>query len=291
MNVLKNNFTIFILFLIALPNFIFSQDDESYYQQISRAIIRLEDVKTGKPIGTAFFVNNHSDSTHYYLVTARHVVESNRILRARVSSQRLDNSENEVIELRLPKDIWIYHPLGSYTIKVMNKYEKIFPIDVAITKLPPIKGRRLKTIGYNETDDKKNQISLEKVEPPNQIIVWGFPGDLGFNLEEQRPLGRVGIVAMTANEPFIRTKNSHGELLLRDEQVLLIDAPILPGNSGSPIFDFTPFKGNVMLIGLISAANISNSYAVVEPSTRIIETIENAFNMNQKIMGSWHMIK
>ncbi|MEW6196766.1 MAG: hypothetical protein AB1521_16590 [Bacteroidota bacterium] len=198
MKVIQKYFFITIL-LIALPGSVLSQNDESFYQQLTRAIIRLEDVSTGKPVGTAFFIITEIDSTHYYLVTARHVVESNRSLRARVPSQRLDNSKTEVIELRLPPNIWIYHPQEARTITIKEKVEKIFPIDVAITKLPGIKDRRVRTISYNKNDENKNQISLIKVEPPNQIIVFGFPGELGFDLEEQRPLGRIGIVAMAAN--------------------------------------------------------------------------------------------
>jgi len=287
-----NAIKILFLFIIYLfPIHTFSQSDESFYQQITRAVIRLEDVSSGKPVGTAFFVSNKSDSTYYYLVTARHIVESNPVLRARVPSQRLDNSQTEVIELRLPKDIWIYHPIGLRTIDMENKKEDIFPIDIAVTKLPGILDRRIRTIGYDKNDNKKTQISNERVDPPTQIIVWGFPGDLGFSLEEQRPLGRIGIVAMSANKPFIRTEFTTNVYLLRDKQVLLIDAPILPGNSGSPVLDFTPFSGKIKLIGLISATNVKNSFAVVEPSTRIIEALENAFSIDQKVMGSWHSIE
>ncbi len=285
---MKNLF-LFLLFL--LPTYTFSQDDESFYKQISRGIIRLEDNSSRNPIGTAFFVSYKSDSAHYYLVTARHVVEPNRVLRARVSSQRSDNGQTEVIELRLPKDIWIYHPIGSRTINIGNKKEDIFPIDVAVTKVPGIKGRHIREIRYDKFNEKENQISKEKIEPPAQIIVLGFPGDLGFNLKEQHPLGRLGIVAMSAKEPFIRTEYMPGVNLLRDEQVLLIDSPILPGNSGSPILYFPPYTNKLRLIGLISATNINNSFAVAEPSIRIIEAIEHAFNIEQKIMGGWHPLK
>ena len=69
-----------LIFLLLLPTSLAIGSDESteveeepFYQQLSRAIIRLEST-AGDALGTAFFVHRQGDGM-YYLVTARHVVE------------------------------------------------------------------------------------------------------------------------------------------------------------------------------------------------------------------------
>ncbi len=264
------------------------EKDEPFNQQLTRAIIRLESFDN-KPVGTAFFVTHSQDKKHFYLVTARHVVYPQRQLRARVPSQRNDTKKTEIVELRIPAGKWIFHPETERHIEVDGKMEKISPVDVAIAKIPGIKDRRVRSTGYcpGECTDagKKNQFFEKEPMPPLQVMVWGFPVNLGFTLEEQRPLVRLGFVAMKAKEPFIRTDG-----VLRDEKVFLLDAPIFPGNSGGPIFSYSVFS-KPKLIGLISASNIPLNFAIAEPVSRIAETMEEAFNSDIEVKGAWFLIK
>src|SRR6185295_12584936 len=105
------------------------------------------------------------------------------------------------------------------------------------------------------------------------------PGNLGFLLTEQRPMARLGVVAMVAEEPFVRTESE-----LRDQRVLLIDAPSFGGNSGGPVFTY-PRAGPMRLAGLISAMNRSLAYGIAEPVSRIAEAIAAAHQA--EVRTSW----
>lgn len=262
--------------------------DESLYHQLARAIIRLEDPATGTPQGTAFFANHASDDRFYYLVTARHVVEARRVLRARVSSQRKDTGKTEIIELSIPGETWFFHSTDPRTVAVGDSTETLFPVDVAIAKVPGIKERRLRTIGYCSGEcvgETKHQFLDEDPQPPRRILVWGFPVTLGFTLEEQRPMARLGLVALVADQPFIRT-----EKVLRDDRVLLLDAAIFPGNSGGPIFDYPALGNSIRLAGLVSATNTSLSFAIAEPVSRIAEAMDVAYPQTPQVQASWHLL-
>lgn len=262
--------------------------DEPFYQQLSRAIIRFES-SDNKPLGTGFFATHSKDKKHFYVITARHVVVPKKPIKARVPSQRNDTKKTEIVELRIPGDKWIFHPETERQIEIDGKIEKIFPVDVAIAKIPGIKDRRIRTTGYCPAEcteaSKKNQFLEKDPMPPLRVMVWGFPVNLGFTLEEQRPLVRLGFVAMKAKEPFIRTEG-----ILRDEKVFLLDAPIFPGNSGGPIYSYPAF-GEPKLIGLISASNIPLNFAIAEPVSRIAETMEAAFKSEIEVKGAWYLIK
>ena len=286
----KNYLILFFVILINAQFAFGSQDeekkDEPYYQQLTRAIIRLESIDN-KPVGTAFFVSHKKDNRYFYLVTARHVVYPPKPLKSRVPSQRKDTKETEIVELRIPADKWIFHPDNEKFLKIKGKKEKIAAVDVAVVKVPGIKDRRIRTTGYCPKEcinPKQNQFFEGEPMPPLRVIVWGFPANLGFTLEEQRPLVRLGLLAMKAEEPFIRTDD-----VLRDAKVLLLDAPIFPGNSGGPIFTY-PILGEPKLIGLISASNIQLNYAIAEPVSRIAEALDAALISDVKIENAWFLI-
>ena len=93
----KKIFLILILGLsFAWPSFAEQEDsdkDEPLYQQLSRAIIRLEN-NQGKPVGTAFFTTYDGDLKHYYLITARHVAFPPQYLHSRVPSQNRETGSD-----------------------------------------------------------------------------------------------------------------------------------------------------------------------------------------------------
>jgi hypothetical protein len=261
--------------------------EESLYQQLSRAIIRLENDQ-GIPVGTAFFTIYDGDPANYYLITARHVATAAGTLRARVPSQHLETGTTEIIELRIPGDQWIFHPESGRRIKYNGKSEKLMPVDVAVAKIPAIRKRSVRGIRYCpgrcSNEKEENQFLVRDPEPPMRILVWGFPNDLGFTLEEQRPFGRLGMVSMKAEEPFIRTDGS-----LRDERVILLDAPLFPGNSGSPVFSYPDIQ-QFKLAGMVSASNATANLAIAEPVSRISETMHRAFMTKNRIRSTWHTI-
>jgi len=55
-----------------------------------------------------------------------------------------------------------------------------------------IKNREIKAFLY-EPESESNLLPLEDPVPPQAVLVFGFPLDIGFNLLEQRPFGRLGI--------------------------------------------------------------------------------------------------
>ena len=269
-------------------NELYELKEESVYQQLSSVVIRLES-NSGKPIGTAFFSTYDGDKNHYYLITARHVTHPPEDMRARVSTRYKDTGKTEIIELRIPKDQWIFHPQSKAQIEYHGKVEKLFPVDVAVAKIPVLKDHSVRTIAYcplkcidNQTE---NQFYEKIPEPPMKVLVCGFPGNLGLKLEEQRPMVRSAIIGMKAKEPFMWTDG-----MLNDANIYLLDTSLFPGNSGSPIFSYPEF-GKIKLVGLISASRLRLRLAIAEPVSRIIETMDVAFKSEREITASWHSIQ
>lgn len=278
---------------------------EPLYAQLSRAVIRLERpvVRAGseavpgmpryEPHGTAFFVelpsSPGSDRYVIYLVTARHVADVAVELRARVSTQRLDNESTDVIELRVPREAWIMHPEGARIYRGAPGLPglQVGPVDVAVARVPELTDRRLRSVGYCPNpcatpDD--HQFLDQDPEPPTAILVFGFPENLGFQLLEQRPFARLGLVAMVETHPYIQINGVY-----RDERVILVDAPVFPGNSGSPVFTKPEGGQPLRLAGLVSASNTSLSFAVIEPVSRVREALEVARIQKPRSTAEWHL--
>src|SRR4030043_700955 len=134
--------SIIFLFAISVKA---EESKENFYEQISRAVIRLEHIEQIKkegsniietkniPDGTAFFVASVND---LYLVSARHVVEKSYNLHARVRCKNEITKEIEVIFLKVPKDRWIFHNVtGDNNVNY---------VDVAVQKIAWIKDRTIK---------------------------------------------------------------------------------------------------------------------------------------------------
>lgn len=275
--------TIFFLFPI-LANADNGKDKkEPFYEQISRGIIRLEhhDTTSGKvETGTAFFVHN---GKHLYVVSARHVVEKDYDLQARVRSKNRKTGDIEVILLKLRKERWIFHPNEG---DIDTHY-----VDVAAQKILWIKDRNIKGFRYEPKDSKdfeKNQLPLEDAVPPKPILVFGFPLNIGFKLLEQRPFGRAGIIAMTTGKEFLKLTATK----FAEERCSLIDAEIFPGNSGSPVINqVNVFDRHRKLLGLVIASNSKLDYAVMEPVSRIREVLDLAKKQSTEGLRSWFLIK
>lgn len=290
----KIAFFILILLFIIEISFIClaeaqTEKKEDFYSQLCRGIIRLEhneEIKEKssnkitnitRPDGTAFFVRSGDD---LFVVTARHVVEKEYDLHARVQCKNRITGDNEVILLKLKRDKWVFHPEDE---SIDTNY-----VDVAVMKIGWIPDRGIKHFRYelpNTEEANQNQLPFEDPLPPDSILVFGFPLDIGFKLSEQKPLGRLGIVSMVTGNKFLKINNKFAE-----EKAMIIDAKMFPGNSGSPIIiQLSLLQPEIKLLGLVIAMNENMDYGVIEPVSRIRETIETA-KEGPKNIDCWFLI-
>ncbi len=247
---------------------------ESLYSTLSRAILRLEratevtdngnQVSGLVPMGTAFLVGYKGK---YFVVTARHVVSDKVDLMMRFQAEDSDKAFHTV-SFVLPKDKWVFHPNAGD--------KETHPVDVAAMKISLL-GEQPKA-GFNyapsETD---NQLSDADPEPPETFLLFGFPGSIGFELLEQKPMGRMGIISMKTGKKFLKVGEKFAE-----ERSILVDTKAFPGNSGSPIFSMS--GNNPKLLGLLSASNSDMSFSIIAPVSRIREVIELASKQPAQVL-------
>jgi hypothetical protein len=259
--------------LIALAGNAFPEEGkEPFYSQIGRTVIRLEHttettsegntkaVLANNPDGTGFFVWS---GDRLFLVSARHVVDSDHDLHARVKVYNTVTQKSEILLLKLPRKNWIFHPdQGDAGTN---------PVDVAVIKLtlPVWDGfvGNITGFWYEPGEAEGSQVAAEDALPPEQIVTFGFPGDTGFKLLEQRPLARFGIISMHTGEKFIEVERSYA-----NERCDILDIKAFPGNSGSPVMSAT---GGTHVLGVLIASNNSD-IGVMEPASRIREILEIA---------------
>jgi hypothetical protein len=131
-----------------------------------------------------------------------------------------------------------------------------------------------------------NQLPLTDPEPPQPVLVFGFPSEIGFELTEQRPLGRFGIVSMVAGNKFLKMEGKYVE-----ERACLIDIDAFPGNSGSPVINqfnlITDPK--IKLLGVLIGTNLRRHYSMIEPVSRIRETLEVAKTQSLEGLNFWSL--
>ena len=258
------------------------------YERFSRAIIKLkhdegiplkgsDKIKINViPDGTAFLLSNSND---LFAVSARHVVEKGYDLYANVQAK---NSETGVIKnflLKLPRHSWVYHPDQG------NKDTHY--VDVAVMKINLLPGYELFTFQYSPQWENTVDFSSREQRTPVPVLICGFSGDTGFRLSEARPLSRLGIVP-AFKDNYQSFKISNGKLV--ENKAFLIDAEISEGNSGSPVFQPAPpllFRNDMRIIGLVIGADESMGLAIVEPASRIGETLDLARKRSTKDHTFW----
>jgi len=279
-----------LIFLCLSATPILSEEPkESFYPQAKRTVVRLEHFETliqegspnpiirNVPDGTAFFVAGYKQ---LFIVSARHVVEKPYDLHARIQTKNNSTGENRIFLLKLPRDKWVYH---SYKGDDLTHY-----VDVAAMRIIFLRDWGIVSFLYENKESpehNKNQLPYEDPEPPSPILVFGFPADVGFALEEQNPIGRLGIVSMKAGKKFVKIdSNKYAE-----ERSCLIDARIFAGNSGSPVMNQMRLEDpQPKLLGLVTAANNMLDFAIIEPTSRIRETIDLA--KDKEPQGFWEEI-
>ena len=285
------SFSLIFIFLGTLPVAECQQEEkESFYSKSNRLILRLEHsertsvegsdhfIERSKPDGTAFFVQWNDE---LYVVTARHVAEKRYDLRAKVWSKLINSGEIKMVLLHLPKNRWVYHPAQGDA--------ETRSVDVAAMKINWLQGHQVMTFLYEgdgPKEGKGNQLSFQDPEPPQPVLVFGFPSEIGFELTEQKPLGRLGIISMVAGKKFIKME---GKFL--EERACLIDIQAFPGNSGSPVINqFDPSRASpVKLLGVLFGTNPKRHYAVIEPVSRIRETLEIARRQSLEGLSFWSL--
>jgi len=279
--------TVFILLIIIMkyPLMCYAEENESFYKQLSKAIFQLEHYEKIKiegmdrtnerfvPEGTGFFVR-YEDSL--YIVSARHVVDKPFDLYAKINCRNINTKEHDIALVKLSKNKWIFHPEEGN--------ENTRPVDVAVMKIYPVKDRDIIHFSHFSSPSKTvDQFAGKDPEPPKEILVFGFPINLGFELkEEKNPMGRKGIASMVMEKPFIMSKGKYF-----DKKTVLVDVDAFPGNSGSPAISISTFGGKIKLEGLLIATNIGGRYAVIEPISRIKEVLEVAKDEENETARVW----
>ena len=273
------SYVFIVLLTLSYPISTFAEEaeKESLYSQIDRAVIRLEhfDLVTQKTdVGTAFFVVSNGK---LFVVSARHVVEHPFDFQARVQTKNQKTGEDKVFILKLPKDKWIFHAN-------MGDKETSY-VDVAVMRIFTPTDWGIVNFAYEpdySPNEKENQLPDKDAEPPRPILVFGFPSDVGFYLLEQHPLARSGIISMRTGKRFIKLQDGK----YAEDRACLIDARIFGGNSGSPVMNEPRLTDSEpRLLGLVTAANSSLDFAIMEPVSRIREAIDQAINSEGQ--GSW----
>ncbi|MBM3331754.1 trypsin-like peptidase domain-containing protein [candidate division WOR-3 bacterium] len=240
--------------------------------------------------GTGFFVTD-SDSVHWYLVTARHVLFKDTAARhlwgpsAMVSGyaagQRYEFQANldslltdGLLKADTGHDVAVAR-CGTLSFKseggVCTWYRRHLRRSVGgKLRITVVKWDMLRT--------------YDQVLVGNDVFVFGFPRNLGLRglpeIDSDRPLVHKGIVA--GSNPSMRT--------------LIIDAAVYPGNSGGPVIEVEegdlPFNDTFVLIGVVTEyvpfedvwhditrdymnRTISTSdYSIVEPMDPVIDIIQ-----------------
>lgn len=271
---------------------------EPFHVQAERVVFRLEHLESisrpGEPKpktirrsdGTAFVIQHQG---HFYLVTARHVADTGYDLQARVPSRHSETGATDVVELHIPRGAWVFHEVGP-ELKIENGVAvRLHGVDVAVCPLPGIKDRTVvKFLSCTECPSgEMNQLSTSDPVPPTAILIAGFPGELGFAVLEQRPLFRAGIVALV---PGSRVLSLDGGAYA-DDRCVVLDARAEPGNSGSPVFTMSPFNGAISLAGVLIASNITTNICVVEPASRVRETLDRAEQRSPATTPTWNPIE
>lgn len=292
---MKKRLLLFILNFIFFLAFTFpslaaseSKKQDMVYERFTRAIIKLKHeelvhltdsnkIKTNViPDGTAFLLYSRND---LFVVSARHVVEKDYDLYANVQAKKNETGVIKHFLLKLPRHSWVYHPDQGN--------ENTHYVDVAVMKIGLLPGYELFTFKYSPQWINSVDFTSRKQRTPIPVLICGFSGDKIFRLSEARPLSRLGIIpAFKDNSKSFKIKN--GKFV--ENKAFLIDAEISGGNSGSPVFQPAPplfFRNDMRIIGLVIGADESMGSAIVEPASRIGETIDLARKRSSKDYTFW----
>ena len=296
---------LFILLVFCGQEVCAQEATKDFYQQIIRAVIRLEEhqsicvpgrdwsVERNVTIGTGFFVRDqlpgpaNKSVSRFFLVTARHVVENRADIFARVAT---GESGHDAAVLLLPRKLWVFHPGPNP--------EETFPIDVAVMRVeyrPFMKAflhcteeENPEGCGESESTGKPPLNQLNK--PPSvmeRAIFFGFPGS-DITKEALEPFARAGVVAYTERNAELRITDR----LAADPDMYFVDAPAFGGNSGGPVLrEPLPLSAGVELRGLVTGRpGVGRDYAIITSVARIRETLVHARSRAWRNTDGWQTV-
>ncbi len=245
---------------------------QALYATLTQAIVRLEtrrdfDEETfvSSPLGTGFLVELPGE---LFLVTARHVAEATQESRVRIALSSA--------EFVIPRSAWVFHPTDS------GRYQRpsgeainVDAVDVAVARLPWPKDAQLQPLLYCPGDctGRRNQLASRDPEPLEPVLAAGYPGYLTFELRQQRPLVRIGAVALAVGEPALKDLGGKSYV---EARALALDLRTFPGDSGSPVFEGSDLGEGLRLVGMVLGGDTELDFAIAEPVSRVIETLELA---------------
>ena len=273
------------------------KEDEPFYSQLTRAIVRIEEhqsvcvpglewsVERDAPVGSAFFIrDSFENQVRFFIVTARHVVESRVDLFARVQSGPETTDQAILI---LPRHLWAFHPQRALPDQ--------FPIDVAVMRIPMrpfIKaflncpsGGESGECGKDENTEKPHLNQLVESPPVmERAMFFGFPGG-DVAIKSVEPFARAGVVAYTAPNPEFKIDGR----LVAGDSVYFVDAPSFSGNSGGPVLrEILPLRSGVFLLGLVTGSSrMGKDYAIVTRPEKIAETLSHFRHSAELSKEAW----
>lgn len=213
----------FLLFLTIPYYSVSAQNRAKIEESILSSTIKIINSRTDKTImqGTGFFMNIRvAEETVTVLVTNRHVVENMDQVVFRIKRMNSeggpDYTKSEEISSSKLKD-WIYHPeLDLAIYPVANTLDSFFKKEFGVLPYIP----RL-----TENAIPNNIVIRDNISPFQEVYMLGYPKGVGDEYNAI-PVTRKGITATPYQLNYMNTKQ------------FLIDIPIYPGSSGSPIFCF-----------------------------------------------------
>lgn len=220
------------------------------------------------------------------VVTNRHVIEKKgvRIKDGYFYVNKTDESGkcsygNKVM-VEFKGEDWIHHPSDNIDLSVL-------PMNERISKLEE-QGHKLFFVSDLYEIVPSNAQEWSRIGPLEDIVTIGYPNGL-WDEQNNTPIARKGITATYAN------------LNYRNKEQFVVDVPIFPGMSGSPVFAYSYGQesyesgglgvgSKCLLIGILSA---KLKYKVGKPGAdlSLIPTSDNKSDMYELLSNLGVAIK
>jgi hypothetical protein len=264
----------------------------TFYEQISGNVVQIKEHRSvcveglewakeeDKVVGSGFFVKRISgNDVELFLVTARHVVDKQYDL---FISSLHPKDANKKIYLKLPRNLWIFHPgpnpRGKFPIDVAAMKVKAFASVIAFVYCPNDCPK-----SSDKNKPRNNQLG-ETAEVGKRAIFFGFPVIL-VPVGSLEPFARTGVIAFKGFNPKLPISG----LVPADKKLFYVDAVSFSGNSGGPVMqEPLPLQGQINLWGLITGGTPSIlDFAIVTSVERIKQTIEHANEIRIPVNNRW----
>lgn len=225
---MKNTARIFAVSLILIASIALSQDTSSvkpFFEQFKYTVALVETISSKStpdslsvdPIGTGFWVQD-SSSNSTVLISNKHIFNDfSEIVLSQYSSTG-ETSALMIVKLKdqSGKKLWVGHPdsLTDIAAIKVKYFSRIGPVRAEIIGIP------LDLFG-----------NANEVVEGDEVFILGFP--MGIRTTGKSfPMLRSGVLSLKPTEDFLVLSN--GGVIGRN--VYLLDANILGGSSGSPVF-------------------------------------------------------